>query len=342
MAAFLADRNDARGGDSYGFFDMENVHKGLGDAGPAIHHVAGAKRFFGHTRKKTTGDVVAENSHPFTIGELVGCHNGMVYNHSELNAKYQRDFAVDSQHIFAHLSEGKDFSELEGYGTICWVDRRKPNRIYLCRMHNGELAVFGIGKDTDVVRGVVWSSNKDHAEKAMTLAGITKDDWFAYKVEEGAIYYVEGGVLYKSDDKPINFTASSRITGRLNQYGWVDDEYFSGSRGYTSHNYGGAGYTTGWRSEASEKLYQKEMQLMKEFKATWADRLAKDEYPSIKEWYDFTQDERNAFADVFDSAEKKLILSSIACEHELGSNPASTTKPGSNKPTSTPITITAQ
>jgi hypothetical protein len=316
LAAFLADKNDNRGGDSYGFYNFKEITKGLGDAGPAIHEVALSSRFFGHTRKKTTGEVIAANSHPFHIGSLIGCHNGMIHNHDEIAKKYKRDFAVDSMHIFAHLDEGKDLKELEGYGTICYVDTRKPNRLYLCKMHNGELSIFGVGKDTDAVKGIVFSSSKADAEKAMDMAGI--NDRFAYKVDEGVLFYVEGGCLYKAESKPVSVSPSSWSSGgRTNRYGWVEGEF-----DYPQHRT--SGQTD--RNYVTSEEWKKEQAALGAFRKLWTEALANGSYPTVKEWYDFTQYERNAFTDIMDKAEKALVLKGVMMEHETTDKSSPSTK----------------
>lgn len=199
LAAILSTRNDDRGGDSWGFFDGKNVRRGLKDIAPMSLAMATADRLLAHTRKATTGAKTVENAHPFTIGNIIGAHNGMISNHESLNAKHNRKYEVDSMHLFGHLNEGLPFDEIYGYGSIEFIKKDDPNKIFLCKMKSGELGVYGIGsKEVKNVKGVLWSSDTDHAEEAMRAAKIP---FFKYAVEEESVYFIQNGTLYEDKTK---------------------------------------------------------------------------------------------------------------------------------------------
>jgi hypothetical protein len=99
---------------------------------------------------------------------------------------------VDSQHIFHHLNENLPLDEIHGYGVAEWVEKDKPNRVFLCKLAGGELAIWGVGTGPEDCRGVIWSSDSDHIKAAVGAAHI---DTFQYKVEVGTVYYVERGKL---------------------------------------------------------------------------------------------------------------------------------------------------
>jgi asparagine synthetase B (glutamine-hydrolysing) len=142
--------------------------------------------------------VSVKNAHPFKIGKLLGAHNGMIYNHEELNAIYNRKYEVDSQHIFAHLNYGMPLEELMGYGAIEWIRRNEPNKIYLTRFRGGELAIYGVGEDDENPDGIVWSSSYKHLLKSLVSSGITKH--FRYEVRTGKVYSVENAKLIYTDN----------------------------------------------------------------------------------------------------------------------------------------------
>src|SRR4029077_386684 len=101
------------------------VRRGLGKATEKdpefLQKFASTQIMFGHTRAATMGATTIKNTHPFVVGDVIGVHNGMVYNHYNLKKKYNRDYDVDSQHIFAHINAGLDLEELDGYGTALWT-----------------------------------------------------------------------------------------------------------------------------------------------------------------------------------------------------------------------------
>lgn len=99
----------------------------------------GSQIMCGHTRNASVGATNIDNAHPFTIGGIVGAHNGRVSNFWELKNKYKEKypevdkFDVDSQIIFWLLDTfGKDgLSQVEGRASAWWIDESEMNRINL-------------------------------------------------------------------------------------------------------------------------------------------------------------------------------------------------------------------
>lgn len=216
MAGVLAISNSLRGNHAWGFVartreGKARIRRGLGD----ISHVTGISAYgrfpmlMGHTRYATVGDNTIGNTHPFRLGKVTLAHNGGIWNHEELNKKYDRKCSVDSQHLLYHLVEGKDFSELEGYGAIEWIED-DSDRVFLCRLKGGSLSTYGIEGSKDKTIGVVWSSDSDHLRSAM---GQSRLDCFPYKVmEEGCVYFIENGKMYE-DGRKLDLDQKSR--GRI-------------------------------------------------------------------------------------------------------------------------------
>lgn len=202
LATNLARYNDERGGDSWGIMALDRgqarVIRGIGDLSDNAYELCNYNTLFAHTRWATHGKPTIRNAHPFKIGKILGAHNGQIRNHEQLNKKYGRNFEVDSMHIFAHINEGRELKELEGYGAIQWIRRSDPSKIYISKLLNGELAAYAVsaGEKPD---GVIWSSSYKHALKSMLAAGIT--DFARYHIRQGKVYSIVNGVFAVEDMK---------------------------------------------------------------------------------------------------------------------------------------------
>ena len=118
----------------------------------------------GHTRAATTGSPsVNSNNHPLKDGPLVGVHNGMIYNHRSLRAKYGTEAEVDSAVILSllnsrmvdgdYLNESHlvhSLKELEGSFAIAVADTR-TNNIFLARNAGSPLVMASNSR-----KGLLW------------------------------------------------------------------------------------------------------------------------------------------------------------------------------------------
>lgn len=144
-----------------------------------------------HTRLATTGAVKRGNAHPLRAGRIIGVHNGMVRNHARLCQTYRRSFNVDSHHIFAHIDEGRDLSELQGYGAVAWCEAGS-SAIHLAHSR-GDLAIADV-RDRHGTLGVVFASTVEAIERAVPQTGLTA---VPYNVADGQVYCAEpGGLTY--------------------------------------------------------------------------------------------------------------------------------------------------
>jgi hypothetical protein len=195
MSSVLITHMDDRGGDSFGYYKSGHITKDVGTAafGANIEDIARSRAVFLHTRKATVGDVSQPNAHPFRSEGIVGCHNGGVSNHRELNHRLGRDFDVDSMHIFAQIAENLPLEDLRASGAIVFVDENdNVNKHYLCRFNGGSLVIAGIGLK-DNPEAVVFASTRSAVESALDLARV--GDYFWYKTEEGVLYWAIDGTL---------------------------------------------------------------------------------------------------------------------------------------------------
>ncbi len=226
LLTMLSLGNEGRGDDSWGFYNHNELIKGLGGISKSLYKFVKSEGGFGHTRRATTGSISVPNAHPFDIGSVIGAHNGIVFNHDELNKKYRRNHEVDSMHIFSHLSDGKDLEEIRAYGSIQWVDKEDVSKIKLCRLSGGELGIAALENRKGGTIGVVWSSDEKHLAAALTCLGVKHS---MFKVEMGMVYVVTNGKLHTTDRK-LEFASRT-----YSETGVTWEGGYSGSRTYRSH-----------------------------------------------------------------------------------------------------------
>jgi hypothetical protein len=191
-----------RGRQSWGWTDGKQIVKSTGCWTNNFND-----SFFGypkvamHTRHATTGGVTDENAHPYDIGGIIGMHNGIVHNHEELNKKYDRKCAVDSQHIFHHIAEGKDLGEISAYGAVTFF---KDGELHLGRFNAGDLSL--------VRTNVAWlfASTKASLHEALRLSGLARENPIFYKLKEGRCYKLVGKELRCVSELKLNFGSYSK------------------------------------------------------------------------------------------------------------------------------------
>lgn len=122
--------------------------------------------FMGHARQATTGIISDKNAHPFRIGKFLFCHNGIITNFDELQAKYKTKYEVDSQiigYLLATQGQKKTFNKrLNGWYTAPFVNLEKPDILKIAR-HNAPLA-FGINSS-----GIYFTSDIEHLKQVNEL-----------------------------------------------------------------------------------------------------------------------------------------------------------------------------
>ena len=147
-----------------------------------------------HVRDYTKGHPTIEaNNHPIRHGDVVGIHNGHVYNDDELMAAYEFERAepamtVDSEAIFAlaEAFEGRaaPFEELRGSLATAWLDERRPGVVF-CARGTGRPLWLGTAEGA-----VFFASTQEALEVVERYAGLALAK---RAVEEGMLLGLELG-----------------------------------------------------------------------------------------------------------------------------------------------------
>lgn len=209
LGTVLAKLNGALGTDSCGVVAVKDnkleISRNLGSIEFHPYLLIGSDNIFVHARSLTTGKKIIEHAHPFEVGNTIGAHTGRVENWNELNRKYNRRCEVDSEHIFHHLNDGKDLSDINGFGAIGWLHKNDLSKTYLLNLDDEDfLSIFGVGnRETKETYGVVWSSSDKHLVEALYCAGIK--EFFPYRVHPDTVYYVSNGEVFIATLKPVSF-----------------------------------------------------------------------------------------------------------------------------------------
>lgn len=204
IATVLALENETRGKDSWGVLDLQSkeILRELGKVGKGVYRFCMLPEALCHTRFATVGAVTLKNAHPFEYKHIIGSHNGSVSNHWQLNNNMQRDFDCDSEHIFAHIADQENKTDVQAHGAITYLDTRETKDgggLYLGKFNGGTLQVYSVNKvDTEKPCMIVWSSTQSAIEAALTSAGL---EGFPWQVEEGKVYEIKEFTLYTTPRK---------------------------------------------------------------------------------------------------------------------------------------------
>ena len=100
----------------------------------------------GHVRYATKGDPSENsNNHPIIMNNVIGVHNGVLYNDCELCDKYPYEQEVDSAAIFSAIQYNakrsrvstetlkKVLPEIDGNFAVMLVDNRRTDSIFIAR-----------------------------------------------------------------------------------------------------------------------------------------------------------------------------------------------------------------
>jgi predicted glutamine amidotransferase len=148
----------------------------------------------GHNRWATKGKINRQNAHPFEFPNVIGAHNGTLYNTLELDDRL--DFDVDSENLYHHMSNNgvsDTIPRLAGAFALTWYDK-KDETLNLIR--NKERPFFyAISKDN---ASLFWASEAWIIQLGANVSGI----------ELGQIQELPIGMLF-------SFSIPFGVTGEL-------------------------------------------------------------------------------------------------------------------------------
>lgn len=169
-----------RGEDSTGVFvsrrfkdaqgKTSKVFKSLGTPWDFARTFAGENVFtvgmeciIGHNRAATKGVISVNNAHPFMYDNIVGVHNGTVYNHQTLEDG--KDFNSDSAAIFHHMDKHGHRDTVKRLdGAFCLVWWNKADRTINLVRNNQRTMYYAM---TENSKTLFWSSDGDFLALAL-------------------------------------------------------------------------------------------------------------------------------------------------------------------------------
>lgn len=193
IAASLFANLTRKGPHAYGWFttDGENVwtqkHFGRADTSEATETVLAEAvpedmdeskmlSFVGHTRWATTGDPAnMKNNHPISHGNLVGVHNGKVYNFEDIlsvTGREDDESEVDSEAIFAAVNKWGPVKGLRRVNTdmvAVWTDLRGLDSIHIARSDNRPVSIGWTDRGN-----LIFASEEQALEALWPLVRFTK------------------------------------------------------------------------------------------------------------------------------------------------------------------------
>lgn len=153
--------------------------------------------FFGvHVRAATQGHICAENSHPFEYNNLIGMHNGTLFD-----KKYDSKEQTDSELLIKDISENgiipvlKELSPNSAYALVM-VDKRNGKVTFVRNNDRGLFCCYNAKRDV-----MYWASEKWMLEGVLARNGETIYDNTAYIFESFKVHSLYIDEFKKGTDR---------------------------------------------------------------------------------------------------------------------------------------------
>jgi len=176
----------------------------------------------GHHRYATSGIVNDKNAHPFDLNNIVGCHNGTVFDYQLSKLKTYNKDLIDSQVLLSEIDSGIPvntfLNKLFGAWALVWWDKT-TDTLNMCR--NTERPLY-VAKSKDQ-KTLFWASEAWMLNIALLRAGIQKDDVNIEFVKENK--HLIWGIKKKS--REVELLDSVKI-GRALDSVWGNNNHTSG------------------------------------------------------------------------------------------------------------------
>jgi hypothetical protein len=145
----------------------------------------------GHTRLGTMGKNINRNAHPFKEGDVIGTHNGVIWNYIELQGAIDgfKPLRVDSQIAFRLIgqveSNGSSIAKvlpmLKGNLALVWHDVRDPKGLWVFKSDNPLSLVVA-----PAAKSAFWSSESVHLNSVMQAT--YGNNWYSVELGWDILY----------------------------------------------------------------------------------------------------------------------------------------------------------